>query len=101
MHIINNPYQPSLAVLSCGLPCVGGVKIHLLSHCPIFHLAELCFALWPRVDAVLPKRNRFCSRPAFRNSPLETWIFTAVLPERLPRYRPDDPFTQRPEPPVR
>jgi hypothetical protein len=76
LHVINNPYQPTLAL---HLPCVGDVKIYIQPA-----LAAFCSAInqTPRLDAALQKGGRFCSRFAFRDIPLEL-EFAAVLPENL------------------
>jgi hypothetical protein len=76
LHVINNPYQPTLAL---HLPCVGDVKIYIQPA-----LAAFCSAInqTPRLDAALQKESRFCSRLAFRDIPLEL-EFAAVLPENL------------------
>lgn len=79
MHIINNLY---LALPHPALPYIGVVKIHTPVPAKIarFNISRRS------LSALCSKRNRFCSRPAFRNVPLRL-IFCCSAPRVLPRYR--------------
>jgi hypothetical protein len=95
LHVINNPYQPTLALQ---LPCVGEVKIYTHPALAVFSSA---INQTPRLDAALQKESRFCSRLAFRDIPLELEFCCSTPRGSFPRYRPvNDPFTPLPEPPV-